>query len=102
MADISKLLAEATRALVEGDNDGALRYLTQVEKQMTDRPALLDTTAESALRHLSELAYAAREGAADARAMILQAGGDARNLKTYDIHGDAQPVSTKRGALHRF
>lgn len=102
MADVSKMLAESTRSLLDGDSEGALRHLSDVERKLRLRPELMNAEIEAGLARLSGLAHAAAAGIADARALIQQAGGNARSHKTYDEAGKAQPVKPPRGALGRY
>lgn len=102
MADLMKLLDDATRSLIEGDGPAALQLLSEVEKKVKRKPDLMNDAIIAGLKSFSELAQAAGEGIADARALIVKAGGGARNLKTYDGNGNAQPVKNPRGALGRF
>lgn len=102
MADLKMLLDDAAKTLMDGDAAGALRLLSEAEKKARRRPELVDDNIAAGLGRLSELAHAAREGIADARALIVTAGGNARSLKTYDDKGNATPVANPRGALGRF
>lgn len=102
MADVAKLLDDSAMALIAGDSEGALRLLSQVEKVVLLKPQELEEGVQTGLHRLMELAQAARDGVADARALIQKAGGNARNLQTYDVQGHPQAVSATRGALGRF
>ncbi len=102
MADLKALLDAATRKLLAGDAEGALRLLSEVEKRAQRRPGQLDSEVLSGLERFAELARAAGEGIADARAMIMKAAGGARCMNTYDGNGTAQPVTSRREALGRF
>ncbi|TKW65532.1 MAG: hypothetical protein DI616_14110 [Paracoccus denitrificans] len=102
MADLKKLVDAARSALMAGDSAGALSHLTIAAKKSQRDPTLMEPEIVSELTRLARIARAAADGIADARALIVQAGGNARNLKTYDGKGIAKPVKNKQATIGRF
>lgn len=102
MADINRLMDQAMASLVGGDNDAALKLLAEIERKGSRKPELLDEGFRASLERFADLARAAAEGIADARALVVLAGENLRNAKTYDGKGAARPAAFPKRPLGRF
>ncbi|MDO5605403.1 MAG: hypothetical protein Q4G25_09620 [Paracoccus sp. (in: a-proteobacteria)] len=101
MAEAEYLLERAAQALISGQAEDAFQ-LVEAAEQLMDQNLVDHGALADRLARLKDLAEAALQGVADARATLQAARRDATTVQTYDELGKPCPVQNRNVEIGRF